>query len=396
MPPVKKKKTTSNNLAVASHQETLPFISTTDTEGSKDPALQEKQEEMRRELTTFGERKTDSFKDSLTMMSHPLFSFRPKKSSEPRVIDCKDYTVTLSPSSSGLPTYNDADILIYALSQIAQNVKKSGKTIEMDKLIYHSDIVFSVSDFFRSIGKTYGGKQQKAFMASLERLSSTSISISYERMLGGKMVRFEKRAPGFLENTLSLASTDDQPNPIAMVRLRLASWIVQDISNLNILTISKDYFELTPFAKALYLIARQHLGLPKSYFSPDQIENKDLEYEENGTIVLNSGRRMNQFYWRVPLNELSKMMGNSRLMRNFKQDLIRTAVDVDFEIFEIALTDTRRLKETDVVFFKKENLAANLAQATLQYAGFKEFYNSLITTDMLKKAAKSKAKKSGK
>ena len=102
------------------------------------------------------------------MMSHPLFAFRPKKETMPRVIDCGRYVVTLSPSNHGIPTYNDADILIYAMSQIAARIKEKGNSITPDMLKYHSDIVFSVKDYFRAIKKAYGGKQQQAFLAALQ------------------------------------------------------------------------------------------------------------------------------------------------------------------------------------------------------------------------------------
>ncbi len=359
----------------------IPFIVPDTLE--KSPEQMKAEEDWRRTLVTLGEGKAVSFKDSVTMMSHPLFGFRPKKESLPRVIDCEHYTVTLSPSNYGLPTYNDADILIYAMSMIAARIKKTGQEVTAELLRFHSDIVFSIKDYYKSIGKTYGGKQQQAFLNALQRLSTTSITITADREVNGRRIRFEQTATGFLENTMSLSTLNEQINPMAMIRLRLADWIIRDVITLNVLTIPVEYFDMSPFAKSLYLIARRHLGTQKT-----DLRFSDLTFDEYVVPVeqvkLTNGHKMDRFYWTVSLSNLARMTGNSRQIRNFKQDLIKAIAEVDFGFFEIAITDTRRLKDTEVVFFKKLDLAHNIAKASLFYAGFREFYEGLLTAEKIK------------
>lgn len=375
--------------------EILPFLpDQPDHEITEDEL--EHQEGWRQMLMTFGAVITPSFKESLTMMSHPLFAFRPKKDSLPRVIDCGNYTITLTPSQYGLPTYNDADILIYAMSQIASEMKDKKQRVKPEMMRYHSDIVFAVSDYFKALKKSYGGKQQQAFMQALQRLTNTNITITAERMVNGKMVKFEQTASGFLTNSMSLSTMTDKNQPLSMVRLRLADWIVRDITSFNVLTIPTEYFDLNPFAKALFLVARRHLGLPNPN-NPD-LTKADLAIEEKIAkselpIRLPSGRKMDMFYWKTSLKELSVMVGNTRQLRNFKQDILRTMAEINFDHFELAITDTRRLNDTEVVFFRKDRLGANIAQATILYSGFKEFYDQLITTDMVKPKKKDEKAK---
>ena len=341
-------------------------------------------------MVTLGEVNTPSFKDSLTMMSHPLFAFRPKKDTLPRVIDCGRYVVTLSPSTYGIPTYNDADILIYAMSQIAARIKDRGNSVMPDMLKYHSDIVFSVKDYFRAIKKGYGGKQQQAFLAALQRLSTTTITISAEREVNGKKVRFEQTAPGFLDNSMSLATVNEQINPMAVVRLRLADWLVRDVVSLNVLSIPVEYFDMAPFSKALFLVARRYLGLPRVEqlkFQQVSMDGPKLDDEFQvpvEQVKLTNGRKMDMFYWVTSLENLSMLMGNTRPLRNFKQELIKTIAEVDLGFFELAITDTHRLKDTQVVFFRKHQLAFNLTNASLYYAGFSEFYDTLLTTEIIR------------
>lgn len=387
-------------------EENIPFIVNVDPvhkKGSKkgtelvpfvvEPVVETEEErrqveDWRNSMVTLGEVNTPSFKDSLTMMSHPLFAFRPKKETMPRVIDCGRYVVTLSPSNHGIPTYNDADILIYAMSQIAARIKEKGNSITPDMLKYHSDIVFSVKDYFRAIKKAYGGKQQQAFLAALQRLSTTTITISAEREVNGKRVKFEQTVPGFLDTSMSMATINEQVNPMAVVRLRLADWLVRDVVSLNVLTIPVEYFDLAPFAKAVYLVARRYLGIPRVDLKFAEVGMEGHKIEEYQVPVpqvkLINGRKMDMFYWKTSLSNLSMLMGNTRLMRNFKQDLIKAIAEVDFGFFEIALTNAHRLKDTEVVFFRKHQLAANIARASLLYAGFQEFYDTLLTTEMIR------------
>ncbi len=359
----------------------IPFINNKKT---TDPEQALREEQWRRSLVTVGESSAPSFKDSVTMMSHPLFGFRPQKGTLPKVIDCNRYVLTLAPSNHGLPTYNDADILIYAMSQIAARIKEKGDDVSPELLRFHSDIIFSIKDYYKAIKKTYGGKQQQAFLNALQRLSTTSITITADRDIGGKRVRFEQTSSGFLDNTVSVATLNEQTNPMAMIRLRLADWIVRDIISLNVLTIPVEYFDLSPFGKALYLVARRYLGITKA-----ELRFHDIGYEDDVEIPvekvkLNNGRKMDLFYWKTSLQNLAEITGNKRQVRNFKQDLIKAIAEVDFGFFEIAITDTRRLKDCEVVFFRKVNLPANIARASLQYAGFKEFYGKLLTRRIIR------------
>ena len=243
-----------------------------------------------------------SFKDDMASMEHPVFSLSTKPDMRVLHYEHNGNTVTIKPTSDGLPTIYDKDILLYCASHLRAAINK-GETPSRT-------IRFTAYDFFFSTNRKADGDTYKRFKSGLERLSGARIQTNIKT--GGFTIE-----EGFGLVDAWRAVKEDKSGRVIAAEIRVSEWFYNAILANELLTINQDYFRLRmPLERRLYEIARKHCG--------DAPEFK------------------------IGLDKLHKKTGSTSTLREFRRMVGKTVTTNHLPDYEIALAD-------DLVTFTNRN-----------------------------------------
>ncbi|TRD15430.1 replication initiator protein A [Palleronia caenipelagi] len=220
-------------------------------------------------------------KSDMASMEHPIFSLSTKPDYRVREYENNGAKLTVKPSSDGLATVHDRDVLIYCISQIIRAMN-DGKPVSRR-------VRFNAGDLMRVTNRQLSGRGYSLLKTALERLRGTAISTNI--VTGGKEVF---RTFGLIDSAEIVRETYE--GRMQEVEVVLSDWVFNAIEAKEVLTIHRDYFRLRrPLERRLYELARKHCGMKKE--------------------------------WRIGMELLQKKCGSSsssfefrRLMRNIVQD----------------------------------------------------------------------------
>lgn len=196
------------------------------------------------------------FRDERTNMSSPIVSISKSKRTEPRRWVSKsglEVEVVCDPEH-GMATIWDYDLVMYAISQIAQAARRGenpGRSFR-----------FHPADYFRAIGRAPdGGSKYERLDEAINRLYGTSINLRQDGKIlrrGGKMRLIDA----------THWERDAETNALHWIAISLPEQIYRAaLSPDSILAISPDYFQLrSGLDRALYRIARRMAGTQKEGF----------------------------------------------------------------------------------------------------------------------------------
>ena len=236
----------------------------------------------------------DSFpyvKDDMASMEHPIFSLSTEPDKRILRYEHNENSIRIIPSTLGIPTIHDKDILIYCISYLRAAMNE-GKTP-------NRTVRFTVYDFFKAINRDGGGRSYERFKDSLNRLKGVTIITSIKT---GRY-RIEK---GFgLIDSWGVVEGDTSGRIIA-VEIIISEWIYNSILSNELLTINQDYFQLRkPLERRLYELARKHCG--------------------------------NQETFKIGLEKLQLKAGSSSLIREFRRSIREVVADNHLPDYEIKL-----------------------------------------------------------
>jgi len=189
---------------------------------------------------------TDTFKDDMASMEHPIFSLN--KAIDLRVLryERNNVVIEVSPSAKGLATIYDKDILLYLASALV-NTKNNNEAIS-------KAVKFSAYDYLAATNKSFGGTQYQVFKDGLERLAGTRIQTNI------KTNSVEITSNFGLIESFTIIKENSKGKAIA-VEVVLSDWFYNSILGNEVLTIHRDYFRLRkPTERRLYELARKHCG----------------------------------------------------------------------------------------------------------------------------------------
>lgn len=186
------------------------------------------------------------WKDDMASMEHPVFSLSTQPDKRTLHYENNGDTIKIIPSSLGLPTIHDKDVLIYCLSHLRAAINQGE--------VPNRTVRFTIYDFFKEINRDKGGRSYELFEDSLNRLKGVVINTSIKT---GRFRRFS----GFgLIDAWEVVKKDSTGQVIA-VEVDLSKWLYDSILANSLLTINPDYFQLRkPIERRLYEIARKHCG----------------------------------------------------------------------------------------------------------------------------------------
>jgi plasmid replication initiation protein len=193
-------------------------------------------------------------RDQQDLMERPFFSLSKNKRTTPieyRVGE--NYIKVTANTEHGMATIWDADILIWAASQITEARERGLKTSRFFRL--------SAYDLLKFIRRGTGGKDYKELKAALHRLRSTNIVTSIRQ---GERKAYHNF--GWLNEWKEI--TDELGHSLGLEFI-LPDWLYDGIINQRlILTIDPAYFDLTSgIERWLYRVVRKHGGKQRTGWS---------------------------------------------------------------------------------------------------------------------------------
>jgi len=241
-------------------------------------------------------------KGDMASMEHPVFSLSTKPDQRVRKYVNGDKFIEIKPSSDGLATVHDRDILIYCISQLVAALN-AGKEVS-------SLVRFKAYDLLKATNRMTNGQGYDALKSAMERLSGTRISTNV--VTGGKEV-FETF--GLIEHAKIVRETRD--GRMQEIEVKLSDWVFSAIRQQEVLTLHPKYFRLRkPLERRMYEIARKHCG------------KKD--------------------HWKISLGLLQQKCGSASTEKEFRR-LVMTVVEEDQ--LHAHMPDYSVTMESDMVTF---------------------------------------------
>jgi len=185
------------------------------------------------------------FKDDMASMEHPLFTLSQKPDMRTLSYSNGDASVEMQPSSIGLPSIMDKDILLYCASVVMNKINQGEYPPQTIRLSLH-DVLVATNRHTNDRGYQFIKK-------ALNRLTGCMLktSIKTGRTSQGEMFHLVERAK-YLES-------ERVKDRIIGVEITLSDWFFNSLIAKEVLTINKDYFRLrSPLERRIYEIVRKH------------------------------------------------------------------------------------------------------------------------------------------
>jgi plasmid replication initiation protein len=195
-------------------------------------------------------------RDAQDLMAWPFFSLAKSKRTRPIDFHMGDVWIGVEATAEhGMATIWDADVLIWAASQIVEARDAGRPTSRLIAATPHEILAFTE----RGVGKA----SYERLKAALDRLQSTTIATSIRQPLQRRRHRFS-----WINEWRERLDSDGRPLGIEMI---VPDWFyVGVLDQALVLTIDRAYFSLTGgLERWLYRIVRKHGGRQKGGWSFD-------------------------------------------------------------------------------------------------------------------------------
>jgi plasmid replication initiation protein len=182
-------------------------------------------------------------RDAQDLMAYPFFSL--SKSHRVTPIDYRMGEVTAT-AEHGMATIWDADVLIWAASQLVEARDKGLRTSRLMAATPYEILTF--------IGRGTSVRDYRRLKSALDRLQSTTVATTLRQPTERRMHRFS-----WLNEWKERADAHGRPLGIELI---VPDWLYAAIlNNALVLTIDRAYFRMTGgLERWLYRIVRKHAG----------------------------------------------------------------------------------------------------------------------------------------
>ena len=187
-------------------------------------------------------------KSDMATMEHPIYSLSTKPERRRLSYTNGECKLELIPSSLGLPTVFDKDIMIYCISKLMR-MQNEGKA-------FGPVVRLSTHDMLVETNRPTNNLGYERLLPALNRLRgvviNTTIATGDERTTRGfgliDEFEYNRRGSMFSER-------------LRYLEIKLSDWIYRAITSAEVLPISRDYFRLrAPVDRRIYEIVRKHCG----------------------------------------------------------------------------------------------------------------------------------------
>ncbi|TKT82457.1 replication initiator protein A [Aquamicrobium sp. LC103] len=202
----------------------------------------------RDQLELFRSRPGDmAARDAQDLMAYPFFSLAKSKRVQPIRFEAGDVRIHVeAPAEFGLATIWDADILIWAASQIVDARDLGLRTSRLMATTPYEILTF--------IGRGTSVRDYQRLKAALDRLQATTVATSIRQPSERRRHRFS-----WINEWKERLDGKGRPLGIEMI---VPDWFYEGVlDNALILTIDRDYFDLLGgIERWLYRLVRKHGG----------------------------------------------------------------------------------------------------------------------------------------
>lgn len=195
-------------------------------------------------------------RDSQDLMSWPFFSLAKSKRVTPIDFEMGEIVIKVEATAEhGMATIWDADVLIWAASQIVQARDKGLKTSRLMAATPYEILTFT--------RRATGARDYQRLKAALDRLQSTTVSTSIRQPAERRRHRFS-----WINEWKETADANGRPLGVELI---LPDWFYAGVLNAAlVLTIDREYFALTGgLERWLYRLVRKHGGRQNGGWSFD-------------------------------------------------------------------------------------------------------------------------------
>jgi len=200
-------------------------------------------------------------------MEHPMFSLSKTPDRKERHYEHQGRTVTVMPSSRGIATIWDKDILLYCISVLVDGLNKGRTDISRTVRLKAYDLMVTTN-------RSTGGEHYKRLEAAFDRLSGTRIKTNITT--NGKRVR---EGFGLIDNWKIIERSPGDGRMVA-VEVTLNEWLYNAIVAREVLTLNRDYFRLDGgLERRIYELARKHCGAQARW-----IISLELLHKKSGSV----------------------------------------------------------------------------------------------------------------
>jgi plasmid replication initiation protein len=200
-------------------------------------------------------------------MEHPMFSLSKTPDRKERHYEHQGRTVTVMPSSRGIATIWDKDILLYCISVLVDGLNKGRTDISRTVRLKAYDLMVTTN-------RSTGGEHYKRLEAAFDRLSGTRIKTNITT--NGKRVR---EGFGLIDNWKIIERSPGDGRMVA-VEVTLNEWLYNAIVAREVLTLNRDYFRLDGgLERRIYELARKHCGARARW-----IISLELLHKKSGSV----------------------------------------------------------------------------------------------------------------
>lgn len=186
-------------------------------------------------------------RDAQDLMAYPFFSLAKSRRTVPIRFEAGGVSLTVEGvPEHGIATIWDADVLIWAASQIVQARDRGLPTSRLMAATPHEILTF--------VQRGTGMKDYLMLKAALDRLQSTTVATTIRQPAGRRLHRFS-----WINEWKELAGPRGRAYGIELI---LADWFYSGvIDEALVLTLDPAYFRLTGgFERWLYRLVRKHGG----------------------------------------------------------------------------------------------------------------------------------------
>jgi plasmid replication initiation protein len=192
-------------------------------------------------------------RSDMATMEHPIYSLATVPERRRLSYENGDVRVEIIPSSIGLPTVFDKDIVIYCISKLMQ-AKNKGLAIGQEVRLTTHDLLVETNRPTNNLG-------YERLLPALNRLRgvviNTTITTGAARTTHGfgLIDAFEYNRKGSMHS-----------ERLRYLDIKLSDWVYRAIASSEVLPISRDYFRLrAPVDRRIYEIVRKHCGKQASW-----------------------------------------------------------------------------------------------------------------------------------
>lgn len=186
-------------------------------------------------------------RDTQDLMVYPFFSLSKSHRIQPIDFSAGDVVIRVEAvPEHGMATIWDADILIWAASQIVEARDAGLRTSRLMAATPYEILTF--------IGRGVGARDYQRLKAALDRLQSTTVATTIRQAAHGRRHRFS-----WINEWVERMDRHGRP---AGIELIVPDWFYQAVlDDALVLTIDRDYFSLTGgLDRWLYRLVRKHGG----------------------------------------------------------------------------------------------------------------------------------------